>query len=52
VKYLFADGSQESVFTSGVIQRVAGNGDMTIEHPNGQREIHTDQFKVSFFLEY
>lgn len=46
VKYLFADGSQESVFTSGVIQRVATNGDVTIEHPNGQREIHTSQFKV------
>ena len=50
MKYLFADGSQESVFTSGIIQRVSPNSDVTIEHPNGQLEIHTTQFKVEDFL--
>ncbi|XP_064612712.1 centromere protein J-like isoform X2 [Liolophura sinensis] len=45
VKYLFPSGVEESVFTDGTVIRVEKSGDKTIEFPNGQREIHTQQFK-------
>ena len=46
IKYLFANGNEESVFADGTVLRLDKNGDKTMEFPNGQREIHTKQYKV------
>lgn len=48
VKYMFANGSEETVFADGTVTRVEKDGDVTIEFPNGQREIHTQHHKVRF----
>ncbi|MEJ1280338.1 centromere protein J [Cricetulus griseus] len=45
VKNLFADGQEESIFPDGTIVRVQRNGNKIIEFNNGQRELHTAQFK-------
>ncbi|XP_064619476.1 centromere protein J-like isoform X2 [Lineus longissimus] len=45
IKYLFPNGSEESIFPDGTVIRVDKNGDRTVEFANGQREIHTQQFK-------
>ncbi|XP_072043257.1 centrosomal P4.1-associated protein-like [Amphiura filiformis] len=45
IKYLFANGNEESVFADGTVLRVNKNGEKTMEFPNGQREIHTKQYK-------
>ncbi|XP_070433855.1 centromere protein J isoform X1 [Equus przewalskii] len=45
VKNLFADGQEESVFPDGTIVRVQRDGNKIIEFNNGQRELHTAQFK-------
>ena len=34
------------VFPNGTVQHQHTNGDITIEFPDGQRELHTKQFKV------
>ncbi|XP_059745972.1 centromere protein J isoform X3 [Bos taurus] len=39
------DGREETVFPDGTIVSVERNGDKTIVLSNGQREIHTAQFK-------
>ncbi|XP_077857306.1 T-complex protein 10A homolog 1 [Macaca mulatta] len=44
VKYL-KDGQEETLFPDGTIVRVERNGDKTIVLSNGQKEIHTAQFK-------
>ena len=46
IKYLFPNGGEESVFADGTVLRVEPNGQRIMEFPNGQREIHTDQYKV------
>ena len=46
IKYLFPNGGEESVFADGTVLRVDPNGHRVMEFPNGQREIHTDQYKV------
>ncbi|XP_053513921.1 centromere protein J isoform X3 [Artibeus jamaicensis] len=45
IKNLFADGQEESIFPDGTIIRVQRDGSKIIEFNNGQREIHTPQFK-------
>lgn len=47
VKYLRPDGSEESHCQDGTVIKVDANGVRTLEFPNGQREIHTEKFKVS-----
>ncbi|XP_077637606.1 centrosomal P4.1-associated protein [Lonchura striata] len=45
IKSLFSDGQEESIFPDGTIVRVQRDGTKTIEFNNGQRELHTPQFK-------
>ncbi|XP_075418987.1 centrosomal P4.1-associated protein isoform X2 [Tenrec ecaudatus] len=45
IKNLFADGQEESIFPDGTIVRVQSDGNKIIEFNNGQRELHTTQFK-------
>ncbi|KAM9566123.1 centrosomal P4.1-associated protein isoform 2-T2 [Guaruba guarouba] len=45
IKNLFMDGQEESIFPDGTIVRVQRDGSKTIEFNNGQRELHTAQFK-------
>ncbi|KAM5289401.1 LOW QUALITY PROTEIN: centrosomal P4.1-associated protein [Ctenodactylus gundi] len=45
IKNLFADGQEESIFPDGTIVRVQCNGNKIIQFNNGQRELHTAQFK-------
>nr|XP_031321527.1 centromere protein J isoform X2 [Camelus dromedarius] len=45
VKTLFADGQEESIFPDGTVVRVQRDGSKIIEFNNGQRELHTAQFK-------
>nr|XP_012634065.1 centromere protein J isoform X2 [Microcebus murinus] len=45
IKNLFADGQEESIFPDGTIVRVQRDGTKIIEFNNGQRELHTAQFK-------
>nr|XP_033699751.1 centromere protein J-like [Tursiops truncatus] len=45
VKNLFADGQEESIFPDGTIVRGQRDGNKIIEFNNGQRELHTAQFK-------
>lgn len=47
VKYLFPNGTEESIFQDGTIMRIDKNGERILEFPNGQREIHTQHYKVS-----
>ncbi|XP_006046150.2 centromere protein J isoform X1 [Bubalus bubalis] len=45
IKNLFADGQEESIFPDGTVVRVQRDGNKIIEFNNGQRELHTAQFK-------
>ncbi|XP_069496547.1 centromere protein J [Ambystoma mexicanum] len=45
VKNLYLDGREESIFPDGTIIRINLDGSKIIEFDNGQREIHTSQFK-------
>nr|XP_014426049.1 centromere protein J isoform X2 [Pelodiscus sinensis] len=45
IKNLFMDGREESIFPDGTIVHVQRDGSKTIEFNNGQRELHTSQFK-------
>ncbi|GAB0180493.1 centromere protein J [Grus japonensis] len=45
IKNLFTDGQEESIFPDGTIVRTQRDGSKTIEFNNGQRELHTSQFK-------
>ncbi|KAJ7416252.1 centromere protein J [Pitangus sulphuratus] len=45
IKNLFTDGQEESILPDGTIVRVQPDGSKTIEFNNGQRELHTAQFK-------
>ena len=47
IKYLFPSGIEESIFEDGTVIRVEKNGDKTMEFPNGQREVHTADYKVT-----
>ncbi|XP_071591230.1 centrosomal P4.1-associated protein isoform X1 [Heliangelus exortis] len=45
IKNLFTDGQEESIFPDGTIVRIQRDGSKTIEFNNGQRELHTSEFK-------
>ncbi|XP_028652792.2 centromere protein J [Erpetoichthys calabaricus] len=45
VKHLYPDGREESVFPDGTVVKLDKNGEKTVEFSNGQREIHTSQYK-------
>ena len=47
IKYVFPSGVEESVFQDGTTIRIEKNGDKVMEFPNGQREIHTQTYKVT-----
>ncbi|XP_008054812.1 centromere protein J [Carlito syrichta] len=51
IKNLFADGQEESIFPDGTIVRVQRDGNKIIEFNNGQREVHTTQFKRREYLD-
>ncbi|KAI0208786.1 Centromere protein J [Lamellibrachia satsuma] len=45
IKYLFPNGTEESIFVDGTVIRIDKVGNKTMEFPNGQREVHTADFK-------
>ncbi|XP_025050116.1 T-complex protein 10A homolog isoform X1 [Alligator sinensis] len=45
VKRLCTDGLEETVFADGTLVKVEKNGDKMVIFSNGQKEIHTAQFK-------
>uniref|UniRef100_A0A8B9RW11 Centromere protein J C-terminal domain-containing protein n=1 Tax=Accipiter nisus TaxID=211598 RepID=A0A8B9RW11_9AVES len=45
VKCLYSDGFKETFFPDGTVVKVEKNGDKTVVFSNGQKEIHTVQFK-------
>ncbi|CAH1801080.1 unnamed protein product [Owenia fusiformis] len=45
IKYLYPSGLEESIFPDGTVIRVDTQGVKTLEFSNGQREIHTAQYK-------
>ncbi|XP_062324234.1 centromere protein J isoform X3 [Osmerus eperlanus] len=44
LKYLHPDGREESIFPDGTLVKIS-QGVKTLEFTNGQREVHTSQFK-------
>lgn len=46
-KYIYANKTELSMFPSGMVVKVLENNDKEIVFTNGQREIHTKDFKVS-----
>ncbi|KAK3541789.1 hypothetical protein QTP86_005452 [Hemibagrus guttatus] len=49
VKTVYADGRQESFFPDGTVVKLAKNGERTVEFTNGQREIHTSEYKQRIY---
>ncbi|XP_064505013.1 centromere protein J-like [Pseudopipra pipra] len=45
VKCLYSDGLKETFFPDGTVVKVEKNGDKIVVFSNGQKEIHTAQFK-------
>ncbi|XP_010071741.1 PREDICTED: centromere protein J [Pterocles gutturalis] len=45
IKNLFMDGQEETIFPDGTIVHIQRDGSKTIEFNNGQRELHTSEFK-------
>ncbi|XP_069090630.1 centromere protein J-like isoform X2 [Pleurodeles waltl] len=45
VKHLYEDGHEETTFPDGTVVKVEKNGNKTVVFSNGQKEIHTTQFK-------
>ncbi|XP_053561553.1 centromere protein J [Bombina bombina] len=45
IKNLYTDGREESIFPDGTIITLQPDGSKLIEFDNGQRELHTAQFK-------
>ena len=50
VKYIYTDGSEETIFADGTVQKVNSHGERTITFANGQKEIHTQEYKVSSMM--
>lgn len=50
IKYLHPDGKEETTFPDGTVVRVV-NGVKILEMPNGQKEIHTNNYKVQRYWE-
>ncbi|KAK3516695.1 hypothetical protein QTP70_022186 [Hemibagrus guttatus] len=49
VKTVYADSRQESFFPDGTVVKLAKNGERTVEFTNGQREIHTSEYKQRIY---
>ncbi|XP_060722160.1 centromere protein J, partial [Tachysurus vachellii] len=49
IKTVYGDGRQESSFPDGTVVKLAKNGEKTVEFTNGQREIHTSQYKQRIY---
>ncbi|XP_043075135.1 centromere protein J isoform X2 [Puntigrus tetrazona] len=45
VKILHSDGREESIFPDGTVVKISQHGEKVVEFTNGQREIHTSQYK-------
>ncbi|XP_055740842.1 centromere protein J-like [Salvelinus fontinalis] len=45
IKFLYPDGREESIFPDGTVVKLSESGEKTVEFNNGQREIHTSQYK-------
>ncbi|XP_026137713.1 centromere protein J-like [Carassius auratus] len=45
VKILHSDGRDESIFPDGTVVKISQHGEKVVEFANGQREIHTSQYK-------
>ncbi|XP_016353275.1 centromere protein J-like [Sinocyclocheilus anshuiensis] len=45
VKILHSDGREESIFPDGTVVKISQHGEKMVEFANGQREIHTSQYK-------
>ncbi|KAK6297392.1 hypothetical protein J4Q44_G00319750 [Coregonus suidteri] len=45
IKYLYPGGREESIFPDGTVVKLSESGEKTVEFNNGQREIHTSQYK-------
>ncbi|RXM30898.1 Centromere protein J [Acipenser ruthenus] len=45
VKHLYSDGREESIFPDGTVVKLEKNGEKIVVFNNGQREIHTSQYK-------
>ncbi|KAG2456826.1 NPAS2 protein, partial [Polypterus senegalus] len=45
IKNVYPDGQEESLLPDGTVIRVAQNGNKIIEFINGQRELHTSEYK-------
>ncbi|XP_019911859.2 uncharacterized protein si:ch211-140l13.3 isoform X2 [Esox lucius] len=45
IKYIYPDGKEESIFPDGTVVKLSETGVKTVEFNNGQREIHTSQYK-------
>ena len=49
VKTVQPGGAEESLFSDGTLQRIHVDRTREIQYPNGQREIHTPDFKVDIY---
>ncbi|XP_073789757.1 uncharacterized protein si:ch211-140l13.3 isoform X2 [Danio rerio] len=49
VKILHSDGQEESIFPDGTVVKISQHGEKVVEFTNGQREIHTTQYKRRIF---
>ncbi|KTG06543.1 hypothetical protein cypCar_00005043, partial [Cyprinus carpio] len=49
VKILHSDGREESIFPDGTVVKISQHGEKVVEFTNGQREIHTSQYKRRMF---
>ncbi|XP_029318708.1 centromere protein J-like [Cottoperca gobio] len=45
IKYLEPDGSERTIFFDGTVVLLSPSGEKTVDFPNGQREVHTSQYK-------
>ena len=48
VRHLYPNGEEKDTFVNGTVQYIHSNGDKTIEFHDGQREVHTKKYKVSY----
>uniref|UniRef100_A0A672PK49 Centromere protein J C-terminal domain-containing protein n=1 Tax=Sinocyclocheilus grahami TaxID=75366 RepID=A0A672PK49_SINGR len=51
VKILHSDGREESIFPDGTVVKISQHGEKVVEFANGQREIHTSQYKRRMYLD-
>ena len=46
IRHMYPNEEEKVVFGNGTVQYIHGNGDKTIEFTDGQREIHSKDYKV------